>query len=78
MNTRTITLEVETPEQEALIRSYHAYIQELDELALSAPAGEVIDECESVAVTKGQDINRQTLQRAIQRRIDAAEKKGRR
>jgi hypothetical protein len=78
MNIRTITLEVETPQQETLIRNYHAYVLELDELALAAPAGEVIDECESAAVTKGQDINRQTLQQAIQRRIDAAEKKGRR
>lgn len=78
MKPRTITLEVDTPEQEALLRSYHAYVLELEQLALKARAGEVIDQCEEMAVCKGQDINRQTLQQAIQRRIDQAEKKGRR
>lgn len=78
MNPRTLTLEVDTPEQEVLMRNFHAYVMELDQLALSAPEGEVLDQCETAAVTKGQDINRQTLQQAIQRRIHAAEKKGRR
>jgi hypothetical protein len=78
MDRRTLTLEVETPEQEALILNFHSYVMEIDELALSAPEGEVLDQCETAAVAKGQDINRQTLQQAIQRRIDTAEKKVRR
>ena len=78
MKPKTITLEVETEGQEELIRSYHAYVIEMDQLALTVPMGDVIDHCEEVAVRKGADINRQTLQRAVQRRIDAAEKKGRR
>ncbi len=78
MKSKTITLEVETEGQEDLIRQYHAYVMELDQLALTAEMGDVIDQCEEAAVLKGADINRQALQRAVQRRIDAAEKKGRR
>jgi hypothetical protein len=78
MKLRTITLEVEDEGQEELIRQYHAYVMELNQLALTAEMGDVIDQCEEAAVSKGADINRQTLQRAVQRRINAAEKKGRR
>jgi hypothetical protein len=51
---------------------------ELDQLALTVAPEDVIDQCEEAAVRKGSDINRQTLEQAVQRRIDAAEKKGRR
>ncbi len=78
MDAKTVILEVQTPEQALLLRNFHAYVMELDQLALNAPDGEVLDQCELAAVTKGQDINRQTLEQAVQRRINAAEKKGRR
>jgi predicted RNA-binding protein associated with RNAse of E/G family len=78
MDAKTVTLEVHTPEQAELLRNFHAYVLELDQLALSAPDGKVVDECELSAVTKGQDITRQALEQAVQRRINAAEKKGRR
>ena len=78
MKQKMLVLEVETEGQEELIRRYHAFVMELDQLALTAAAEEVIDQCEEAAVLKGSDINRQTLERAVQRRIDAAEKKGRR
>ena len=78
MQPKNITLTVQTPEQEELIRKYHAYVMELDQLALTAPAGQVLDQCELVAVTQGRDITRQTLEQAVQRRIDVVEKKGRR
>jgi hypothetical protein len=78
MTSRNVVLEVETPEQEALLRQFHAYVLELEHLALTAPDGQVLDQCESAAVSKGRELNRAALQRAVQRRIDAAEKKGRR
>ena len=78
MQPRRIVLDVESPEQEELIRKYHAYVMELHHLALTAPAGQVMDQCELAAVTQGRDITRQTLEQAVQRRINAAEKKGRR
>lgn len=78
MKPRSVVLDVQSPVQEELIRKYHAFVMELDQLALTAPAGQVIDQCELMAATKGRDITRQTLEQAVQRRIDAAEKKGRR
>lgn len=73
---KTITLEIESDAQEALVRSYHALLLEMSELSLKAPAGRVIDELENVAVEKGRDVLRATLEQAVQERIDDAEKKG--
>ncbi|MEN9672673.1 MAG: hypothetical protein RL553_938, partial [Planctomycetota bacterium] len=41
-----IILEVSSPEEEALVRQHHAFLQEMSELALKAPSGHVIDVCE--------------------------------
>jgi hypothetical protein len=78
MTRKTITLEVDNDAQEALIRRYHALVQEMSDLALSAPSGRVIDLLEEAAWEKGRAALRATLQQAVQQRIDAAEKKGRR
>src|ERR1700681_4208990 len=78
MSRKTIVLEVDDDAQEELIRRYHALVQEMSDLALSAPEGAVIDMLEEVAVEKGRDTMRTTLERSLQQRIDAAEKKGRR
>jgi hypothetical protein len=78
MSRKTITLEVDNEGQAVLIRRYHALLQEMADLALSAPHGRVIDVLEDVAVDKGRDTMRATLEQAVQQRIDAAEKKGRR
>jgi hypothetical protein len=76
MSTRNVVLEVTTPEQEALLCRFHAYVMEMEQLALTAPDGQVLDQCEMAAVNKSRDINRAVLEQAVQRRIDAAEKKG--
>jgi hypothetical protein len=73
-----VTLEVDSPAQEALLRQYHAFLQEMEQLALSAPEGHVLDVCETAVLQKGQEANRRVLQEAVQKRVDAAEKKGRR
>ena len=78
MSRKTITLEIDHDGQEALLRSYHALLLEMSDLALSAPAGKVLDQLEDVAVEKGRETLRATLEQAVQTRIDAAEKKGRR
>jgi hypothetical protein len=74
----TVTLEVSSAEQEALVRQFHAMLQELETLALSAPAGQVLDCCEAAVLQRGQEVNRQVLQQAVQQRIEALEKKRRR
>jgi hypothetical protein len=78
MKPKTIQFEVTSEAQEALLRQFYAYVQEMDQLALTAPPGQVIDACEQMAWLRGQNINREVLQKAVQQRIDTAEKKGRR
>jgi len=78
MARKTITLEVDNEAQAELVRRYHALLQEMSELAMSTPAGDVIDVLEDVAVEKGRDTMRATLQQAVQQHIEAAAKKGRR
>jgi hypothetical protein len=78
MSGKTITLEIDNEGQEALLRSFHAFVLEMSELAQTAPAGKVLDQLEDFAVEKGRETLCATLQQAVQQRIDAAEKKGRR
>ncbi len=75
MSRITVSLEVESPAQETLLRRYHVFLQEMQQLALVAPEGEVIDTCEVAVLQKGQEINRQVLEQAVQTRIEALEKK---
>jgi hypothetical protein len=78
MTPTPVTLEVSSAEQEAVLRQFHGLLLEMEQLALSAPPGQVIDRCEALVLQRGQDVNRQLLQQAVQQRIEALEKKGRR
>jgi hypothetical protein len=78
MSRTTITLEVDSPAQEQLVRQYHAFLQELNALSDTAPPGQVFDVSEGTVLGRGREALRATLELAVQRRIDAAEKKGRR
>lgn len=73
----TVTMEVPL-EHEALMRRTLALAEELHQLALRAPDGTVFDACEAAVITKGRDVQKQMLEEAVARRIEAAEKKGRR
>ncbi|HEY7327972.1 MAG TPA: hypothetical protein VH592_10045 [Gemmataceae bacterium] len=74
MSRKTITLEVDGSAQEELIRNYHALVMELNDLALAAPDGVVIDQLEDLAIQRGRETLRARLQQAVQKRIDDAEK----
>jgi hypothetical protein len=78
MSRKTIPLEVESPAEEQLLRQYHALLQEMQDLADAAPAGAVMDVLEGAVLARGREALRSALEVAVQRRIDAAEKKGRR
>ena len=78
MGTTTVTFEVSSPEQAALLQQFHGLLQEMQQLALSAPHGQVLHLCEAAVLQRGQQVNAQVLQHAVQQRIDALEKKGRR
>ena len=48
---------------------------EMDALALQAPEGQVLDLLENAAVEAGRELTVATLEAAVQKRIDDAEKK---
>ena len=75
MDRFTYTFEC-TKAQAELIRRTLALQEELDQLALTAPDGTVFDACEEAVLHQGRDLQRQVLQNAVARRIEAMEKKG--
>jgi hypothetical protein len=76
MSTKVL-IEVDA-KHEALVRRALALAEEMEQLALTAPEGTVFDACEEAVIRKGRDLQGQMLGEAVTRRIEAAEKKGRR
>jgi hypothetical protein len=76
MNSK-VTIEVD-PKHEAIVRRALAMAEEMEQLALSTPDGAVFDACEDAVVEKGRKLQSQVLGEAVTRRIEVAEKKGRR
>ena len=76
MSTKVL-IEVDA-KHEAMLRQALALAEEMEQLALTAPDGAVFDACETAVLEKGRDLQRQMLGAAVARRIEAAEKKGRR
>jgi hypothetical protein len=74
---QTVTIEIPA-ESEALVRSLLALQEEMQQLALSAPDGTVLDACETAILQKGREFNTKILAEAVARRVESAEKKGRR
>ena len=75
----TGTFDYRTDAERKTIERAIAFVAEMHDLALTAPSGHVLDQCEQQATDRGRDLLRSTLEQAVQARIDAAEvKKGRR
>ena len=74
---RTVTIEIPA-ESEALVRQLLGLHEELQNLALSAADGTVLDVCEQAVLHQGRDLNSKLLSEAVARRVEAVEKKGRR
>lgn len=70
-----VTIEVDA-KHEAIVRRALAMVEEMEHLALTAPAGKVFDACEGAVVEKGRSFQGQVLSEAVARRIEAAEKRG--
>lgn len=75
--TTKISIEVD-PQHEAFVRHALAFAEEMEQLALVAPDGQVFDLCEAAVIEKGRDLQRRALGEAVARRVEAAEKRGRR
>jgi len=72
-----VTIEID-PKHEAIVRRTLAMAEEMEELALTAPDGTVFDACEQAVIDKGRKLQGHVLQEAVARRIETAEKRGRR
>ena len=77
MSRKTITLEIETGHED-LLRGYASFLEEMADLAATAPDGSVLEVCEEAVIERGREHQRRLLEHAVQVRLDAAEKKGRR
>lgn len=67
-----------TADEAQLLTRVLAMQQELDELALSAAHGTVLDACEEQVIVQGRELQTDMLTKAVTRRVEAAEKKSRR
>ena len=72
-----VTIEVDA-RHEAILRRALAMAEEMEQLALAAPDGEVFAACEDAVIHRGRDLQARMLGEAVARRIEAAEKRGRR
>jgi hypothetical protein len=77
MSRKAITIEID-PEHEDLLRQYAGFLEEMKDLAATAPDGSVFDACEEAVIERGREHQRRLLEHAVQARLNAAEKKGRR
>ena len=76
MNSK-VTIEVDA-KHESVVRRALALAEEMEQLALTAADGTVFHACETAVVDKGRKFQGLVLGEAVARRIEAAEKKGRR
>lgn len=77
MSRKIVTLEIDSAHED-LLRHYANFLEEMTDLAATAPDGSVLEVCEDAVIEKGREHQRRVLQQAVQSRLDAAEKKGRR
>jgi hypothetical protein len=72
----TLTIEYRDENERLALEQAIAYIGELRQLAVEAPAGTVLDACEGLALEKGRALLRSTLAAALGSRVALAEQKG--
>ncbi len=72
----TLTIEYRDENERLALEQAIAYISDLRQVALDAPAGTVLDTCEDLALDKGRALLRSTLAAALHSRIALAEQKG--
>jgi hypothetical protein len=72
----TLTIEYHDEDQRLALEQVIAYVADLRQLAIDAPAGTVLEACEGLALDKGRALLRSTLAAALHSRIARAEQKG--
>ena len=64
-----------TPLQRLIVEQAFVLAKELEDVAGSAPKGQVVDRCESLLLGHGRDFLRRALESSLQSRAEALEKK---
>jgi len=72
----TLTIEYRDEDERLALEQAIAYVSDLRQLAIEAPAGTVLDACEGRALEKGRALLRTTLAAALHSRIARDEQKG--
>ncbi len=72
----TLTIEYRDDDERLALEQAIAYVGELRQIAVDAPAGTVLDACENLALDKGRALLRSTLAAALHSRVALAEQKG--
>jgi hypothetical protein len=70
-----VTMIARTPLQRLLMEKALAMAEELERVGDAAADGQVLSELESLAVERGRDFTRQSLEGALQRQVNDVEKK---
>ncbi len=69
------TLVARTAFQRLMMEQALAMAQELEQAGDAAPDGQVLDQLETLAVTRGRELTRGALEGALQRQVNDLEKK---
>jgi hypothetical protein len=72
----TLTINYNTDADRLVLEQAIAYVTQLQQIATTAPSGEVLAVCERAALKEGRQLLRDTLAAAAQARITADEQKG--
>lgn len=72
-----VTIECDARFENGMRRAL-AMFEEMEQLAVTAPDGQVFDVCEQALLEKGRKLPSETLGEAVTRRVEAAKKKRRR
>lgn len=72
----SLTIEYRDENERLALEQAIAYVTDLRQLALDAPAGTVLDACERRALGQGRALLRSTLAASLQARIGLVEQKG--
>lgn len=72
----TGSFEYRTDEERRAIEAAIAYVQQMRQLALDAPPGQVLAACEGHALGQGRHLLRENIRAALHERVARDEKKG--
>ncbi len=68
---------VESPQEALIVEQALAMYREMRDAAAAARDGEVLSAAESLAVARGRELTRKSLETVVQAEIESLEKKGR-